>query len=658
MSPGWRLAAPGSSLPSLRDEDPRHAGPQSQDIPGKSRESTSRRRGGTAPAFPHRPFPEAAFLSRSMNARVPIPAQPIQVLARGTVSWLLRRGWMALLLTGSSGYRGLTHAQETLGAADASPPGLPPVVPLRYPNVFVPAENDEFEIADNWIRAPRGPQVCGGVQFEIDGLIQLRSRTSLERKRDFREHVTLAVPTNTYGSVHLLAATSWASEANRQVAEIVWRYTDGSVQRTPILYTGNLRRLWRVPFEEPHHVHSRFSRCVILWQSIASLKEGSALRMYRATFPNPEPTRQVAFLQLQSSIESASLVVLGVSMDPLAAGPRPDSTPDLEPEDPKWTSHLGVAVLAPETGKAIGGTAVSAEVRTANIVGERVHTADRRGVADVLTPTGAVDSVTLIARAKGYADTLVHLIVNATNPLPASVKIRLLEGTDLGGRITDAAGRPISGVNVEVYWFWIGDDPPHDGPEEPAFARTTVQTGADGRWQVEAVPVRNLLRVGVRFRHSDHVEDKVYSIAENPTMESELREKRHQKQLVGAAKVVGIVVDPNGQPVADARIRVGVRNSGWSHQASSDGSGRFTVESLAAGRTLFAFNSAGFSPLAKEITVNPRSQKIQFPLEQGSLFRGRVVDPDNQPIRCPGRAVHPKTGQGTPGQASSHLAHS
>ncbi len=516
--------------------------------------------------------------------------------------------------------------------AQESPKSLPPVIPLRYTEVLTPAENSELTTDEDWAELPRGDQVLGGVAFHIDGMIRLASRTSVARRNAFRERVVLAVPPGTYGSIHLLGATAWRADVNREIAEIVWQYADGGARRTPILYAGSLRRVWRMPFEQPRHVLSPLSKCVATWSSDRSRSQGAMLRLYRATFANPEPGRAVASIQLQSSMDDASLIVFGVSMDPLPAGERPDPTADLEPEDPEWRGQWKVTVLAPGGTGPVAGASVVAQVRAEDVVAERVATSSGAGVVSVPIPTSGVEQVELTVRAKGYSDTHVKIEASPTSPLPGSFRLRMLEAADLGGVVKDAGGKPLAGVNVEVYRFWIGDDPVFEGLEEPGFARRSLKTGTDGRWSMEGVPARNLRRVGIWFRHPDHSEVQIYSVAENPTVEAELREKRHSLRMEAAARVLGIVTDPEGKPVPKTRIRLAVRNVAWSHQATTDVSGTFTVNGVVARRTVFLANPEGFSPYANEFILEPGLQEVRIQLEKGSVFRGRVVGPDNQPV--------------------------
>jgi beta-lactamase regulating signal transducer with metallopeptidase domain len=509
---------------------------------------------------------------------------------------------------------------------------LPPVVTLRYTNAFAAPENKDLQSGGNWAKAPRGSNVLGGVHFEVDGLIQLAGKISTGSKRDFREFVTLPAPTNRYGSVHLLAATAWSSEPNRRVADVVWRYADGTSKRSPILYTGHVRDWWRRPFEEPHHVFSKFAKCAVIWSSPDSVKNLAALRAYRVTLANPEPTKPVAFLQLQSAMENASLMVLAVSLDPLEAGKRPDPSPDLEPEDPKWTRHLGVTLIDAGTSNVIGGAKVEASVTSAGYSGSRDYAANGSGIADVLLPDDAVTSVTIEASAKDYSPTKHRFEFSGTNPVPAFVTVRLHGGATIGGIVLNKAGNPVEGVEVEVYRFWTGSDAMDKPGEDTGFGNKRTRTGADGRWEVSSIPKNRLNRIGISFNHDDYVRASVGGISQEAGVEAALLEKRYEMRLVPALSVSGIVLNPDGQPVAKADVRVGQRFSTNAKEGTTDASGRFRIGGQKLGETVVTARAKGLGAAAEKITITDNTPEITLTLKPARVFSGLVTDADNQPL--------------------------
>lgn len=517
-------------------------------------------------------------------------------------------------------------------APSANPTNLPPVLPLRYTNAFAEPENKDLRSGGNWAKAPRGSNVLGGVHFEVDGLIQLASKPSVGYKRDFREFVTLPAPTNRYGSVHLLAAAAWSAEPNRRIADVVWRYADGTAKRSPILYTGHVRDWWRRPFEEPHHVFSKFAKCAVIWSSHDAVKNKAALRAYRVTLANPEPAKPVAFLQLQSAMEDASLMVLAVSLDPLEAGKRPDASPDLEPEDPKWTRHLGVTLIDAGTSNVVGGAKVKASITTGSFSADRDYTANGSGVADVLLPDETVNQVVIEASAKDYSPTKHRFAFSGTNPVPAFVTVRLHGGATIGGIVLNKAGEPIEGVAVEVYRFWTGNDLMDQPGEGSAFGNKRAKTGADGRWEVGSVPKHHFNRIGISFNHDNYVHASISGVSREAGVEAALLEKRHEMRLVPALSVSGMVLNPDGQPVPNAEVRVGQRFSGNTKEGTTDASGRFRIGGQKLGETIVSARAKGLGAVAEKLTITDSTPEITLTLKPARVFSGVVTDADNQPL--------------------------
>jgi beta-lactamase regulating signal transducer with metallopeptidase domain len=547
-----------------------------------------------------------------------------------------RLGIPVALLIAMAGAVTLTDAQSpsaTNAPASASQPtNLPPVVPLRYTNAFTAPENKDLQSGGNWAKAPRGSNILGGVHFEIDGLLQLASKSSAGYKRDFREFVTLNVPTNRYGSVHLLATAAWSSEPNRRIADVIWRYTDGTTKRSPILYTGHVRDWWRRPFEEPHQVYSKFARCAVTWSSPDAVKNKAALRAYRVSLANPDPTKPVAFLQLQSAMEDSSLLVLGVSLDPLELGKRPDPSPDAEPEDPKWTRHLGVTVIDAGTSNVVGGARIKASVSTGSFSADREYTGNGSGVADVLLPDETITEVTVEASATDYSTTKHRFAFSGTNPVPAFVTVRLHGGTTIGGIVLNKAGDPVAGAEVEVYRFWTGSDAMGQPGEDSGFGNKKAKTGADGRWEVSAVPKHRFNRIGISVSHDDYVKVSISPIAQDAAVEAALVGKQHEIRLMSAIFVSGLVLNPDGQAVPNADVRVGRRFSGNDREARTDASGRFRIGGQQAGETVVTARAKGYGAAGEKVTISEKTPQITLTLKPARLFSGVVTDADNQPI--------------------------
>lgn len=534
----------------------------------------------------------------------------------------------ALLVVALAGAVTLTDARPPTnqpGLGPDSPTNLPPVVPIRYTNSFAPPENRDLFGGGNWANAPRGSNLLGGVHFEIDGLIQLAGQISTQQNRGFREYVSLAIPTNRYGSVHVLAATAWSAPANRRVADVIWRYTDGSLKRSPILYTGHVRNWWRKPFEDPHRVHSRHAKAAAIWSSPDAEKAGAALRMYRVTLANPEPARTVASLQIQSAMEPASLMLLAVSLDPLAPGERPDPTPDLEPDDPRWTAHIGVTVIDAGSSNAIGGARIVTEISTPSNRASRAYRADGSGFADVLVPDSGPRTLAISALVLGYEPERVIVIRTNDSPPPTKLTLALHRQVTVGGRVLDPAGNPVAGAALDVA---VAGGASPDGRR--SHRTHLAVTGPDGSWSATNLP-SVLSDVTIYASHEDFVSVRIEEQTEPPTFKDQLLRKEHVLRLVPGFKVSGTVVGSNGAPVPDAAIRIGGLFAGFK-KGKTDASGRFTIGGLAARKTTISAQAKGYGRAAMALDIKFPTPEVRIELNPPTPRRGVVIDPEGQPI--------------------------
>ncbi len=549
-----------------------------------------------------------------------------------------RLGIPVAFLIALAGAVTLTDAQSPSAVqpptASVTATNLPPVIPLRYTNALVAPENRDLSSGGNWSKVPRGSNVLGGVHFEIDGLIQLASRNSVAGNRGFRDFVTLSSPSRRYGSIHLLASAAWSAEPNRPIADVVWRYTDGSLARSPIVYGAHVRDFWRRPFETPRTVSSRFAKCAVSWTSPDAQRNQAALRFYRVTLPNPEPAKTVAYLQIQSSMEDASLMLLAVSLDPLEAGKRPDPSPDAEAKDPEWTRHLGVNLVEAATSKVIGGATVIATVTGSGPKVSRQFVANGSGVADVLLPTEPVTGVTLEASATNYASARVHLDINSTNPVPPFVTMRLLGGLRIGGRIVSTLGEPVVGARVVAARFFRGLEPDLGTTSSTTteFQTQQVQTDTDGYWEMGSMPESLLDRIRIDVTHDDFGPAFIESPAMNPSVRSDLLARRHEIRLVPGAVVVGVVLNSEGRPVSEATVRVGRLHFQGTKEGRTDATGRFRIGGLTPEKTVISARAKGHGGVAEELTVSPKTPEVTLRLKQGRQFSGTVTDADHQPL--------------------------
>src|ERR1051325_6735979 len=256
----------------------------------------------------------------------------------------------------------------------ARPEGeLPPVVPISLAGVFVSPENDQWS-NPTFLCLPRGTQHFGGVEFWLEGMIELQSKSSSDERKGYREKIIVPLlQTNVtqtgmefaergsnVAAVHLLGGTRYPGEGETTVADLVWHYKDGGASRTPIQFENHVREWVRNPYETPQYLPYAFSKAV--WRGPLTTQPGRMIRLYRFSYANPQPAKVVRELEFVSAMKSPSLFLVGLTLDPLKPGERPDDSPNVEPTDPNPPNVLEVFVQNAD-GQPVSGAKVGLHIQ-------------------------------------------------------------------------------------------------------------------------------------------------------------------------------------------------------------------------------------------------------------------------------------------------------
>src|ERR1041385_6130516 len=203
-------------------------------------------------------------------------------------------------------------AAEPAIASGPANPGLPPVVPVPLKPVLIDAENGSWLKDADYLRAPHAAREFGGVEFLMDGMVQLQSHQSVERSRSYRTQIVVPLTqTNVVGgraqivqhgsnvaSLHLLGGSRYEEVPGAAFAQVVWRYADGSSRNVPLQYAVHLRDWVRNPAEQPARLPNLFSK--VVW--VDSSQPAHVLRLYRLTLANPAREKTVQSIEFTSSM--------------------------------------------------------------------------------------------------------------------------------------------------------------------------------------------------------------------------------------------------------------------------------------------------------------------------------------------------------------------
>lgn len=525
---------------------------------------------------------------------------------------------------------------------------LPPVVPIPLTNVLLEAENGSWRRDQDYLQAPHQPQEFGGVAFLMDGLIQLQGRTSKEWKnRSYRRAVIVPLALTNFSdggieiiqrgsnvaSLHLLGATRYGSNAEKTFAEIVWRYTDGTALRTPVQYLTHFRDWVRNPYEEPAHLPYAFSK--VVWTVPQPAQSGHALRLYRTSFANPAPKKIIRQLEFVSAMEDPTWFIVGVTLDPLKLGQRPDFTTDLEPSDPVPPEKIEVTVQS-AGGQRLPQSKLQIQFnqrdgqktfRTSGLL-----TTDASGSAHVSYPPQNLDQLSISASHDDYGGRKMLWDLKAGDTVPASYTIKLGTGVNIGGVIVDESDAPIAGAKVSLYRFWSGsDDSPDRKGEQADFAAQTVTTDTRGNWRAQGLPAEMLDHIGFDVKHPEFPGTNL-TVGANGDVKKQLRAGTLKIVLQPGLDARGLVTDDQDRPISGATVWAGLRNYRDRQQAETDRNGRFGFHNVTAGEVVFSVSAKGRAPDSKPLLVKKDMAEIVFKLSAGKTIRAVVQDESASPI--------------------------
>ncbi|MEM7349289.1 MAG: carboxypeptidase-like regulatory domain-containing protein [Acidobacteriota bacterium] len=213
----------------------------------------------------------------------------------------------------------------------------------------------------------------------------------------------------------------------------------------------------------------------------------------------------------------------------------------------------------------------------------------------------------------------VTLMVTAENHLPAALRgfpsslprrVLLRPGAVVSGRFLDPEGAPVADAGVEIEAVVGGDF--------PSFLKLLGKSGADGRWEIEAVPPSPATVVGKAKGFAP-----VIRRLEIPPTGADLGDLVFQASLRLSVEVANDLEEP----VAGATLET---LGGAS--TVTDAAGKAVLRDLPAeGSVEIELRAPGHLP-AQEILRPPHTEPIKLRLRRAFRAHGRFLDPAGSPV--------------------------
>jgi protocatechuate 3,4-dioxygenase beta subunit len=181
----------------------------------------------------------------------------------------------------------------------------------------------------------------------------------------------------------------------------------------------------------------------------------------------------------------------------------------------------------------------------------------------------------------------------------------MVKGISISGTVLDPSGRPAPAAKVQVaQWY----------PSAKPLEATADQAGAF------TIPLCRPGKTTLTAKADPYIENTV-------TVTTDVDKADIQIQLLAPQVLLGKVVDPEGNPIADANVWPtqgywGGRQGQW--QTTTDGLGRFRWDGAPPRESFMEFSKTGFMTTVRKLTPSDTEQTII--LSREFIVSGRVTD--------------------------------
>ncbi|HEY4592875.1 MAG TPA: carboxypeptidase regulatory-like domain-containing protein, partial [Thermoanaerobaculia bacterium] len=271
----------------------------------------------------------------------------------------------------------------------------------------------------------------------------------------------------------------------------------------------------------------------------------------------------------------------------------------------------------------------------------------------------------LRAEREGFAPSRVELPARQAGAPAPDLRVVLHPGRTAFGMVIDGRRRPVAGAEVSLRPT-LPADLIARARELRNPERIPASTGASGRFEMKNLPA-GTFDLTVRARGFAPITVPALAIPEGKGATD-----LGTVQLAPGGAVHGMVVDPQGEPIADAEVQAkGADRDGQAFRESRPGDvgagsavtaadGSFTLEDLAPGVALdVSVTHPGYGPGGAPGVAVPSETPIRVVLQPVARVSGHVLGPDGKPVAGASVALHesPRRLGGAFFQASSRHLH-
>ena len=291
--------------------------------------------------------------------------------------------------------------------------------------------------------------------------------------------------------------------------------------------------------------------------------------------------------------------------------------------------RMRLTILSAENDLPLAGVAIKYTALEDARWATNQYFTDQRGVADIAVARASITQLQLSTVLPGFADTLLQWRMDREEVVPDAYTLRMVRAARISGLVVDADRRPVSGATVGFNHL----EGPNlsAGPESHEFGWIEATTASDGRWEIDRIAPEMLRWIHGSAKHPDYADSPFFSASEQRDAELQMRNGTHVFQLGRLIALRGFVFNPQGQPVANARVFSEGLSSSSRRDTTSQNDGSFTLAG-GAGRSLITAEAAGYVSRTIEADFGSLTEPVRIVLQTGSVLRLRIVDRSGQPV--------------------------
>src|ERR1051326_1616904 len=315
---------------------------------------------------------------------------------------------------------------------------------------------------------------------------------------------------------------------------------------------------------------------------------------------------------------------------------KPDSPPANPDLSPKSEFEFRLSLAAAQDSRPIAQGQVSCTFETVSDSDTRKLRADNNGEVHIPVASNIL-GLQIVTEIEGFADTRLVWRQDRGEIIPHEYSLKLTPGVTLGGSVVDGNDNPLSEAEVEV----IGEESTTSARPQCHVAAFNIKTDQAGRWRTCRVAPELISGLMIWAKHSDFVTVARLNVSAEADAEQQLRNGSYTFRLDAVTTIIGMVVDPDGNPISGAKIRAGTLHEGGARTTKTESDGSFSLAGRAVGSVLLTAEAEGFAPTTIQVNAATNAAPVQLFLSRGKSLSIRVMDRSGFPVANASVEVEP-----------------